>query len=130
MNEDKLTLFEYRLTHLEEALKSIKTIEDTIIRWDTVFSQRGNMDCNLHAERLRVLDGRVSTMETDINGLKKFVYKASGALVVISIIIQLTMPVIIDKFSGKHEQPAVRKASLSSTNSYVRLGAWSVGNIQ
>lgn len=79
-NNNNLT--DFRLTKLEEA---IEKIADALIKLKDIIAKYEN------------LEEKIKNMETELNDLKKFFYKSVGALVVISFIIQLLAPVVLDK---------------------------------
>jgi glutathionylspermidine synthase len=89
-------LVNYRLDRLEEAITSLTVLKDIVARWDVRFGNTDFLQCPLHNERMIHLSKRMDVAETDIGQLKKFVYKATGALVIISIIVQLLVPVILE----------------------------------
>lgn len=94
--KEKEDLVSYRLDRLEEAITSLTVLKDIVARWDTRFSGIDFLQCPLHNERLINVTKRVDTMEQDIAQIKKFIYKATGALVIISIVVQLLVPVILE----------------------------------
>ena len=87
--DDNNNLTEFRLEKLELA---IEKIADALSKLKDIIAKYEN------------LEEKIKNMETELSELKAFFYKATGALIVISFIIQLVSPVILDKFM--HPAPA------------------------
>ena len=95
-NEQHNELIEFRLAKLEEAISSLSVIKDTVLKWDSKFtsSDANFLQCPLHAERLTRLDGRLSSVEIGMDKLKSWNNKSMGALIIISILIQILGPIV------------------------------------
>ena len=108
------SLIEFRLSKLEEAVASLSTLKDIVLKWDARFSESGNfpLQCNLHRERMEQFDKRLETVENNVEELKGFMYKMTGALVVISIAIQLVGPLVLDHFK-EHAKPTATQSDSS-----------------
>jgi hypothetical protein len=110
-NNDK-ELIEYRVTKLEEAVtqlvNSLNVLKEICVRWD---NKIGNGDwigkslltdeklININAEMSEIKEEQ-KTMKTEIKDLNTVVWKASGALIVLSIVVQLAGPMMIEKIFG------------------------------
>jgi len=132
----------YRLDKLEEAILKLSSLADLVSRWDALFQQQGGvMNCQLHQRRMDIVEKKLEivealvkstdkivvqvdqhkdkfvVVEADVADLKRFVYKMTGALVVISIAIQLLGPLTIEHFT-KHgtQSPAPYSVNNSGTN--------------
>ena len=118
MSEDK-NLIEYRVTKLEEAVtqlvNSLNILKEIVVKWD---SKVGNADwpgkCMLHDERMSNINNEMSeikeeqkSIKTEIDGMKKVMWKASGALVILSFIAQLLGPIVVNKVFGSTSEPKI-----------------------
>ena len=121
--ESKIGLIEYKIEKLEEAIDSIALIKNMVLRWDSRFGQDNNNEyfqCPVHNERMKSFETRIHVMETSIEELKKFVYKATGALVVISIVIQLSFPLMIGKKSNENSN-IIPHYIMNGTNQPIKI---------
>lgn len=99
---NKNALIDYRVSKLEEAVGKLSVLSDVIIRWDALLSSQGNLfdiaeQRNKQAIILEEHDIKIKDIKDELKGLQKFMYKCTGALIIISIIIQLFGPIIIKK---------------------------------
>jgi hypothetical protein len=107
--KDKDDFVNFRLSKLEEAVtalvQNLNTLKDIVVRWDSKISD-GNWPpkCALHHERQEQVNKRMDAQEVkmenmnkEIIELKSIIWKASGALIVLSIVVQLLGPVVIQK---------------------------------
>ena len=124
------TVVTYRLDRLEEAVSKLSQLSEVVLRWDARFqAQGGLMQCGVHAVRMDAFDKRleeiykisidrtkgyllieeheakIATFNRELDSLKAYMNKAVGALVIISILIQLAGPIVIEHF--RHNDPAV-----------------------
>ncbi len=124
-------LIEYRLDKLEEAVTKLSSLSDIVLRWDARLQQSGGIfQCSVHAARMDEIEKRmlelskitsertrsvllveeheskIVEVQNDIKEIKKFMYKAAGAFIVISIIVQLIGPSIVEKLTGISTRPA------------------------
>lgn len=131
MSEDHNSVVVYRLEKLEEAVMKLSTLSDVVTRWDERFSQQGGLiQCNLHAARMGDIEKqltrvaaiiaertkaillveehelKIKDMQKEIETIKTFVNRALGALVLLSIIVQLFGPYLRDYlFHAVHVNP-------------------------
>lgn len=124
-HEPKENLVEYRLRKLEDAVSSLVELKEVVLRWDARFQAAGNfLNCPLHQQRMDNLEKAVeeqkketAAVKEEVSKIKKFVYTINGGLVVISIIIQLAGPMLLDKISGKPQPDNAIHYIVPSTNS-------------
>jgi len=120
----------YRLDKLEEAVATLSRLSEVVLRWDARFTAQGGlMQCGIHAVRMDAFDKRleeiykisidrtkgyllieehevkIKTFDHEVDCLKSYMNKAIGALVIISLLIQLAGPVMMDRF--RHNDPPV-----------------------
>lgn len=117
-NPDKENIIDFRLSKLEEAvtqlINNLTTLKDIMARWDARIGD-GNklLQCDLHQERMTNLinrmnkiesdvDIRTTKVETEVDNLKSIIWKASGALIVLSVIVQLFGPFVMDRVFGSN----------------------------
>jgi hypothetical protein len=105
---DKENLTEYRLNKLEttltELVSNLSILRDIVLKWDARIGEgHWPLKCNSHADKIEEINRRVTKMEDDMDEMKKFFHKAFGALVVISIVIQLTGPLLMEKVFGNNK---------------------------
>jgi hypothetical protein len=93
---EEIQLLDYRVGQLESAVKDFALIKEKVLGWDARFGNSVYLQCPVHSERMNSLSERMEKAENSIEGCNKFMYKAIGALVVISIIIQLVGPLALD----------------------------------
>jgi hypothetical protein len=93
---ERNNISEYRLTKLEEAVASLSELKNVVLRWDAKFSGVNPFNCQIHQEKIDTLNRRMEMAEKNIDELKKFMYKAAGALIIISIVVQLIGPIILN----------------------------------
>lgn len=109
----KEDLTEFRLQKLEEAVSALSTLKDIVTRWDVRFSaNEGFLQCPVHKIKMEEFEKRMNKVEEDMGKMKKFVYQATGALVIISIIVQLLGPMLIEK---------MKESSLRNNNPTVEM---------
>ena len=132
----------YRLDKLEEDVSKLSQLSDIVIRWDSRFQQQGGlMQCGIHAVRMDAFDKRleeiykisidrtkgyllieeheakIATFNKELDSLKAYMNKAIGALVIVSVIIQLAAPVIVDHFHADNND---NNSNVSNVESYQR----------
>lgn len=118
-NEDKDNFVNYRLNKLEEVVTSLvqnlATLKDIVVRWDSKMGESGwPLKCALHQERMdnlhknfEELRNEQKVMKTEIQEMKSVIWKASGALIVLSIVVQLLGPLVMEKMFGSSQQPNI-----------------------
>jgi hypothetical protein len=104
-NTEKETLLEYRLDKLEKGFEqlvgTLTELKTIVMKWDARIGEgHWPLKCSAHAEKIEEIARRVTKMEDDMDEMKKFVHKACGALIIISVVIQLTGPLLMEKVFG------------------------------
>lgn len=127
-----LELHGYRIEKLEEAVQKLTALSDVIVRWDAKFTSQGTfMNCVVHQNRMDSYEKKldeiykitvertkgyleieqhdiaIKAVQEEVSELKSYMNKAIGALVIISIVIQLLGPVAVDWVKG-HTHPQVQ----------------------
>lgn len=107
-NNEHENLVEFRLKKVEDAVDSLDIIKDTVLKWDTRFTNSGMMQCPVHQMRMEQLENRMNKFEEDMREIKAFMYKAIGALVALSIVVQLIGPEVVRHFHEDKGKAASR----------------------
>jgi len=131
----------YRLDKLEEAVAKLSQLSDVVLRWDARFNAQGGlMQCGIHAVRMDAFDKRleeiyklsidrtkgyllieehevkIKTFDLEVDSLKSYMNRAIGALVIISIFIQLAGPIVMDHFRSHNNSNVSNVESYQRTN--------------
>lgn len=109
-DENKNKLMEYRITKVEEAVARLSVLSEVIVRWDSKFAS-SDLFINLpvYVNRLDNCEKKIEKFATDMDEMKKFLYKITGAFIVISIIFQLVGPILVEKLRDTPSQPPILK---------------------
>lgn len=78
----------YRLDKLEKSI-------------DAIITSLSPVQFTLQNEKINTLSVRMEKMESAVDEIKSFMFKAIGALTIISLIIQLVAPILIDAYKNK-----------------------------
>jgi hypothetical protein len=120
----------FRLDRLEEAVAKLSTLSEVIIRWDAKFAAQGTfLNCSVHTSRMIEFEKRLEeiykitvdrtkgyleieqhdiklkAVEEEISAMRAFMNRAIGAMVILSIIVQLFGPVAVDYVRGTNTPP-------------------------
>jgi hypothetical protein len=100
----KTNILEYRVQRVEEAVQNLTVIKETVLKWDVRFSSNDSsfLQCPIHQMKMDGFEKRMEKLEEDMGKMKKFVYTSTGALVIISLLLQLVGPMMIDHFRTPH----------------------------
>lgn len=118
-NNNEKELIEYRVTKLEEAVtqlvNSLNVLKDIVVKWD---SRVGSADwigksmltdeklININNEIVEIKEQH-KVMKDELDGMKKVMWKASGALVILSFVAQLLGPIVVNKVFGSTSEPKI-----------------------
>jgi hypothetical protein len=99
----------YALTDIKEDFKGIKTdlkeVRDCVVKMDKGMTE--------HLVRTTTLEKRVDILEPEVKDATSYMNKVAGALIIISLLIQLAGPVILDYLKPNHK-PATSLVNHSS----------------
>lgn len=112
---NKNALLDYRVSKLEEVVEKLGALSDVIIRWDSLLSSQGNLfelakERNKDAATIVEHETKIVELQKEMKGLQKFMYKAAGALIIISLAMQILIPVIIDKVAQSGHSNEIKSA--------------------
>lgn len=115
----------YKVEQLRSDFSSLKEdindIKGTVTRIEQKFS---DLPCHVHEIKQEVLEKRMDKMEGDTEKAKTYINRLAGALVVITVIIQLVGPVILGYvFPNSHADPATigKKQAQHSSVTYPNI---------
>jgi hypothetical protein len=113
------TLTEYQVTELKEDFanmkQDLKEIKDTVTSIDAKFI---GLPCTMHSMRQDAVEKRLDQLEPELEATKSYMNKVAGALLVISLLIQLLGPVLLGVVfpTDKHESKPKPAHSQTATN--------------
>jgi hypothetical protein len=118
-NTEKDNLVEYRLDKLEagftEIAKTLTELKNVVLRMEERFSNSNfsPINCSMHSQKIDQYAVRLDAVEKEVSEIKTYMQRAIGALIVISLIIQLVGPVIADNLHfGNHNNNPPQESSL------------------
>lgn len=129
MSSEENNVVNFRLDRLELAVEKLSALADVVTRWDAKFASQGTfMNCTVHQARMESYEKKldeiykitldrtkgyleieqheiaIKAAQEEIGAMKSFMNRAIGAMVILSIIIQLVGPVAVDYIKG-HTHP-------------------------
>ena len=112
---DTDNLVSYRVELLEKQLSELRGImqetHDAVTEIKARMGGSATFQCSVHTERMKALDERINSLEVDrkeqskeIDGLKRFIWKLSGGLVLASILFgNVIAPYALEWIKGTQE---------------------------
>lgn len=102
------SILDFKVEQLKIDFSSLKgdinEIKGTVSRIEQKFS---DLPCHIHEIKQEIIEKRIDKMETDTEKAKLYINRLAGALLVITVIIQLIGPVILSLlFPNNHIDPA------------------------
>lgn len=128
MSNDEGQLVNFRLEQLEKQFTNMhELIQETHDAVTSIKSRMGNdsvLQCNVHAERLKSIEGRLVEIESDrkdqnkeIESLKKFMWKLVGGLALAAVLFNnILAPTILDWLKPKSDASSKQHTELVHTN--------------
>lgn len=123
--EATTALVDYRLTQLERQFADVKSlIQETHDAVTRIHAKMGNgftFQCNVHQERMAAIEQRLVVVEdndktrlTEINEIKKFIWKVTGGLGIILLLANLFVSPLITE--------SLNKEVIRSTPTHIHMG--------